>query len=64
MFPLEDDELLTESGDLQPEPVSRKDVRAEVSDCADDEAGHDVILIRYPLLAPFVTRTFRYDIDF
>jgi hypothetical protein len=46
VFPLEDDELLTESGDLQPEPVSRKDVRAEVSDCADDEACHDVILIR------------------
>ena len=40
-FPLEDDELLTEGGGLQPEPVSRNDERAQVHNCADDETDHD-----------------------
>ncbi len=41
LFPLENDELLTEGGRLQPEPVSRNDERAQVHDCADDKTDHD-----------------------
>ncbi len=57
MFPLEDDELLTEGGGLQPEPMARKDVRAQVGDCADDETDKTAILIRYRLPVPLVKRS-------
>ncbi len=39
--PLENEELLLEGDGLQPEPVPINDVRAEVSDRADKETGHD-----------------------
>ncbi len=41
LLPLENYELLTEGGGLQPEPVSRNDERLKVGDCADDGTDHD-----------------------
>jgi hypothetical protein len=39
-FPLENDELLTESSHLQREPVSGNGIRADMGDCGEDETDH------------------------
>ena len=50
---------MAENGDLQPEPVSGNDLRADICDCNEGEPDHHCHPMRYRLVPVFVTCSFR-----